>query len=145
VGSDELPTLSQSLCSCAIRPNGQTAQRRKKPRKKEKNAYEATQRVAYLLVTKDPLDVPKRLPASDDETVLDGERYRASDPFTFSDIGISQHIVGFRHTPEYAVLLWQQCQMRRGTNAMEYIWRIRVTILLIKVVLHGPEMVFSGR
>lgn len=73
-------------------------------------------------MAKDPLDVSNRLPASDDETVLDGERYRALDPFAFSDIGTSQRIVGFRHNPEYAVLLWQQCQMRRGTDAIKYIW-----------------------
>ena len=79
-------------------------------------------RSAYLLVTNDTLNVSNRLPASDDETVLDGKRYRALNPFAFSDIGISQHIVGFRHNPEYTVLLWQQCQLRRGTDAMKDIW-----------------------
>jgi len=72
-------------------------------------------------MAEDPLDVSNRLPASDDETVSYRQRDRASNPFALSDVGASQQIVSFRHDPEYAVLLWQQRQLRRGTDAVKYI------------------------
>jgi hypothetical protein len=65
-------------------------------------------------MTENPLDISHRLSASDDETVLDRQRHRASDPFTFPELGRPQQIVSFRHDPEYAVLLRQQCQVPRG-------------------------------
>ena len=77
--------------------------------------------VTYLLMAEDPLDVSNRLPASDDETVSYRQRDRASNPLALSDVGASQQIVSFRHDPEYAVLLWQQRQLRRGTDAVKYI------------------------
>ena len=68
-------------------------------------------------MTEDLLDIPHRLPASDEETVLDRQRYRASDPFAFPKLGRPQQIVSFRDDPEYAVLLWQQRQApSRGTH-----------------------------
>jgi hypothetical protein len=66
-----------------------------------------------------PLDLRQRLPSSDDKTVLDRQRYRASDPLALSNCGGSQQIISFRHSPEYAVLLRQQRQLRCGSDAME--------------------------
>ena len=38
-------------------------------------------------MTEDRLDILHRLPASDEETVLDRQRYRASNPFAFPELG----------------------------------------------------------
>jgi hypothetical protein len=70
-------------------------------------------------MTEYPLDLRHRFPASDDKTVLDRQRDRASDPLALSNFGGSQQIVSFRHSPEYTVLLWQERQLRCGSDAME--------------------------
>ena len=41
-------------------------------------------------MAEDPLDIPHRLSASDNKTVLDRQRYRASDPLTFPELGRPQ-------------------------------------------------------
>jgi hypothetical protein len=102
MSSDELPTLSQSLGSCMMPKWSDNTETKSKRRDKKYLSRHS----AYLFVTEDPLDVSNRLPTSDDETVLDRERDRASDPFAFTDIGASQHIVSFGHDPEYVVFLW---------------------------------------
>lgn len=72
-----------------------------------------------LFVAEHFCDLWQCLAAPDDKTMLDRQRYRASDPFTLANRGGSHQIVSFRHSPKYTVLLWQQRQVRRGTNAMK--------------------------
>ena len=85
-------------------------------------------KITYLLVAEDPFDISNRLPPSDDETVLDRKRYRASYPCALSEFRTSQQVVCFRDSPEYAVLLWQQRDVCRRTDAMKRICAPQLSI-----------------
>jgi hypothetical protein len=61
------------------------ATEKEKKKKKEEHLNNTN-----LFVTEHLLDVLQRLSASDDETVLDWQRHRASDPFAFPYVGRSQ-------------------------------------------------------
>jgi hypothetical protein len=72
-----------------------------------------------LLVAEDLLDIAQCLSTPNHETVLDWQSHRASNPHAFSNVGRTQHIIRFRHDPKYAVLLWQQGKLHRGTDAVK--------------------------
>lgn len=72
-----------------------------------------------LLVAEDFLDVAQCLSTPDHKTVLDWQSHRASNPFALSDVGGTQQVISLRHDPEYTVLLWQECELCRGTDTVE--------------------------
>ena len=72
-----------------------------------------------LLVAENFLDIVQCLSTLDHETVLDWQSHRASNPPALSNVRGTQQIISFGHNSKYAVLLWQQCKLDRGTDAVE--------------------------
>lgn len=72
-----------------------------------------------LLVAEDFLDIVQCLSTPDHEAVLDWQSHRASNPLALSNVGGTQQIISFGHDSKYTVLLWQQCELYRGTDAVE--------------------------